>query len=817
MQKKEVHAINPADLGHLAIYQNPPVQFSPVPMWFWNDQLDAGEIRRQILSFHHREVDAFMIHPRMGLPRSLPYLSDAYLDFVACAVDMAAHCGMTVFLYDEAMYPSGSAHGQVVAANPAFAAQALIRVVLPDDAKQATPSGRLVHRMLSRDPSGRSIDIAFFQTCSGGKIRGVHFGEDSGQPDAPPAADLMNPAAMACFISLTHERYYQRLSPWFGTSIQAFFTDEPSLLGRGDMTGKIPWTEGLLDQWTDMGMAADDLDALFPESHAYDPVISRTFAGLCRRRLSRTYYEPLSRWCSEHGIALTGHPAESDDIGLLRHFQIPGQDLVLRWVGPEADKGLTGRNSTLAKCCADAARHAGRSRNAVECFGCCVRNQPSKGWDLPPEDMKWYLDWLAVRGVNLFIPHAFYYSLCGRRAEERPPDVGPAQTWWSEYHYWSRYMKRLSHLMSECVTINPVAVLCTEDHLPWQIARTLYEHQLDFNYLEESYLTGTARIGDGCLMVGPYTYRRILVENPALFGKKTQDKLAECRAAGIEIDCLPDQQDKTGQIWLQNLLSEAPIAVHDLADPAAHPDALRITCQQRGDDRFILMTNEGMTDLDYVLTIRFCCDRPILWDPWSGAWSSVQATGRASGLEVSLHLLVHQSLVLLFPGAGGGVITLNGQIKAHAGQSCGESAKQTVTKQPLSDNWLISFAESSVPASFTRSELVSWQHLLADPYYSGKAVYTTCFRLDAQEDKAGAVVLDLGEVHDVATVTVNGMKIDTVFWQPYRYDVTGAVQAGDNTLEVTVMNSISCRMDHIAKPSGLLGPVSLEITHSDLP
>lgn len=92
-------------------YQNPPVQFSPVPMWFWNDDLDTGEIQRQILSFHQREVDAFIIHPRMGLPRSIPYLSDTYLDYVVCAVETAAQYGMTVFLYDEAMYPSGSAHG----------------------------------------------------------------------------------------------------------------------------------------------------------------------------------------------------------------------------------------------------------------------------------------------------------------------------------------------------------------------------------------------------------------------------------------------------------------------------------------------------------------------------------------------------------------------------------------------------------------------------------------------------------------------------------------------------------------------------------
>ena len=31
------------------------------------------------------------------------------------------------------------------------------------------------------------------------------------------------------------------------------------------------------------------------------------------------------------------------------------------------------------------------------------------------KDMKWYLDWLFVRGVNMIFPHAFYYSLRDRR------------------------------------------------------------------------------------------------------------------------------------------------------------------------------------------------------------------------------------------------------------------------------------------------------------------------------------------------------------------------------------------------------------------
>ena len=124
------------------------------------------------------------------------------------------------------------------------------------------------------------------------------------------------------------------------------------------------------------------------------------------------YYGKLSKWCEAHGIWLMGHPHQSDDIEVQKYFHVPGQDMVLRWIAPEKDP-LSGIDSTMGKCSADAARLMGCRRNSNECFGAC--NRDDNPWDFTGGDMKWYLDWLGVRGVNLFIPHAYYYSIVGRR------------------------------------------------------------------------------------------------------------------------------------------------------------------------------------------------------------------------------------------------------------------------------------------------------------------------------------------------------------------------------------------------------------------
>src|SRR5690606_41560629 len=77
-------------------FLNPPSEFTPIPFWFWNDDLSAEEIKRQIHEFHAKEVDGFVIHPRMGLPRTIPYLSDVFMNLVEVAVTEAAELGMKI-------------------------------------------------------------------------------------------------------------------------------------------------------------------------------------------------------------------------------------------------------------------------------------------------------------------------------------------------------------------------------------------------------------------------------------------------------------------------------------------------------------------------------------------------------------------------------------------------------------------------------------------------------------------------------------------------------------------------------------------------
>lgn len=319
----------------LAQLQNPPREFTAIPFWFLNGELTAEELRRQLADFAAHGIYGVVLHPRMGLSPDITYLGERYFAHIRTAVEAAAALDMKIVLYDEGMYPSGSASGLVVKDHPELASEGitLTQTVLPGDELLAqAESGTLVVRK------------------SGGTMRGLHWGEDDGEKNAPKTADILNPAAVSRFIELTHEAYYRELKEYFGAAIIGFFTDEPSILGR-NVSGMFPWTHGFAEIFRHAGGNAANLTALFDGRENDD---TRLYHKLLLQREGEVYYGTLSRWCEAHGIGLMGHPHQSDDIEVEKYFAVPGQDLVLRWLAPEKD-GLAGIDSTMAKCSADAA------------------------------------------------------------------------------------------------------------------------------------------------------------------------------------------------------------------------------------------------------------------------------------------------------------------------------------------------------------------------------------------------------------------------------------------------------------------------------
>lgn len=156
---------------------------------------------------------------------------------------------------------------------------------------------------------------------------------------------------------------------------------------------------------------------------------------------------------------------------------------------------------------------------------------------------------------------------------------------------------------------------------------------------------------------------------------------------------------------------------------------------------------------------------------------------------------------------------------------------QSTTLTALDKNkWDISFEETG--KKITASQLIDWSKSTENEvkYYSGHATYKTTFRL-GRKPKNGTVMLNLGTVANAATVYVNGQKCGTAWTTPYAVDITKAVKRGNNTLEITVVNTWANalqgndlgtppyegiwtngkyrRASKELLPAGLLGPVTI--------
>ena len=75
-------------------------------------------------------------------------------------------------------------------------------------------------------------------------------------------------------------------------------------------------------------------------------------------------------------------------------------------------------------------------------------------------------------------------------------------------------------------------------------------------------------------------------------------------------------------------------------------------------------------------------------------------------------------------------------------------------------------------------------------YYSGTAVYEREFDLPDSKLKTqnSKLFLDLGTVHDIASVSLNGHDLGVLWTAPWRVDITGAVKAKGNRLVIKVTN-----------------------------
>jgi hypothetical protein len=231
------------------------------------------------------------------------------------------------------------------------------------------------------------------------------------------------------------------------------------------------------------------------------------------------------------------------------------------------------------------------------------------------------------------------------------------------------------------------------------------------------------------------------------------------------------------------------------------------------------LDNRNARDENFAATFRIAGKAPELWHAETGKSEPVSYAIVNGRTTVPLHLEPWGTVFVVF---------------RHAATKSSIKLPRTVeTKLSTVDGpWNLAFQPGrGAPASVTLDHLISWSDS-ADAgvrYFSGSGTYTHSVQAPAAWFQSGAKLwLDLGDVKNLASVTVNGKPLAIVWHAPYRVNVTAVLKPGANTLSIQVTNAWVNRLigdqqpgatkytfADIAPykatspllPSGLLGPV----------
>jgi len=137
--------------------------------------------------------------------------------------------------------------------------------------------------------------------------------------------------------------------------------------------------------------------------------------------------------------------------------------------------------------------------------------------------------------------------------------------------------------------------------------------------------------------------------------------------------------------------------------------------------------------------------------------------------------------------------------------------------------WRVQFPPKlGAPSEVTFDSLFSWtNHSDAGVrYFSGTACYSKTFQLPAScTKKENRLVLNLGNVKNIAEVTLNGVKLGILWKPPFSVDITKVAKTGDNNLEIFVTNQWINRLigDEQEPPDCTWGPGEHGIVISEWP
>ncbi len=493
--------------------------------------------------------------------------------------------------------------------------------------------------------------------------------------------------------------------------------------------------------------------------------------------------------------------------------------------------------------------------------------------DAYPWSLKNRGDWAFAVGINRFVFHTWAHQVLGN-AEKPGMTFGPYgvhwhrnQSWWPMVGDYHRYLSRCSEVMRQGGAVSDVLYLTPEGtpHIfrPPSSALegdgTLADKKgYGFDGCSPKMLMARAGVEDGMIVFpGATSYRLLVLPQVETMTPALLRKIRDLVAAGATLignpplkspgltnypACDGEVQTMAKDLWgdttapgkvMQRGYGKGTIhwgggitptelyPTYDLTSSVlmgmgvkedfSATGPVRYGHRRTKDQDIYFVANRTDAPIKADCRFRVGQGSPQLWDPVTGTIRALPQFERADGMTtIPMEFDAFQSFFVVFD-------------KKEIDANHTLNFPELKPFQTLGGSWEVAFDSKwggpAQPVVF--DSLQDWTKRPENGirYYSGIAVYQKSFQ--ATEAPAGQVFLDLGTLHDMARVKLNGKDLGVVWCAPWRVDISGVLKAGENKLEIEVANRWRNRMigdkqpgdanvRKVKSPDGMLGGKEFE-------
>jgi hypothetical protein len=560
------------------------------------------------------------------------------------------------------------------------------------------------------------------------------------------------------------------------------------------------------------------------------------------------FYDEFNRWAHSHKLLARtqAHGAPVDVLTVYGEADIPETEQLY-------DMGCY----DFLKLASSAAHVNGRAIVGSESFV-----WPGALYQTTIEKMKLAADELFTAGVNAVVYHGFAYRVPGLPAPGWHPFSGinhsgnyssqfnEQNPLWPYFAQLNRYMTRLQYLSQTGTIVAAVALYRdalthgAEEMPPTApLNQALMGAGYHYDHINENSLLQSEVQSKSLVTVGGTSYRTLVLPSMSSMSARLAEKIQTFVSQGLPVfvsekpplhanGFTPHDEDTQRVRRAIDHIRQSPNC-HVASDTSQLISQLTKLVKPNIEFHgkplpFIQKTLDG-TNVFFLrnpsdevgrLDAEFEVDgEPELWDAWTGEMRAIPHQKlTADKTVVELELQPFSSALIVF----------SPEQNESAAMSKVPQRTLVATQEIKTAGWNFTATGSTSTSAGTTIRrtlpvLIDWSLDEELRGFSGRGVYTTNFTVPAEFHES-RIMLDLGDVREVAEVKINSRLVGTVLLRPYEVDITDTVQPVVNTLEIAVTNTLFNAMvlrEH--KPfapgptenasglmsGGLIGPVSL--------